>query len=1286
MDFQMTDILRSPNAIAKAYPDTDKKPAFPTEMNIWNGYTLVIEPAAKHITIIGPDGIPYGHFETFFSTKTKLDMRKVESCGYGRLLKRGARIYSSSDIRPEDYSEAVQNELRNIFLNVHLKSQELPDSITLAAKIDIIEKITHHEILSKIHQISDGKYIILLNGSSHHGYIAFRTKNERGDLLEPRNWIRYDLTNEFVEPLIPTEVLDFLEENDAQVSSINNYKPLNGSYSFRQDDEMINFAHNPIEGPIVFSDRVGGGKIDVFVDPNNSAIIYYYGPARDHLYRLDTSGDPAGWKSEPVPFSEQFVDVATQKLQADPTGCFFVYCDGSELVVLERQSLHEVRRIPGIRDIIFNENGNLHAIDTTGHLVVFSIDFSTAAREIEKRRTATLLQDLDIDKLFTNTADASAPPGIAKTDYGHLDEIRLEVDGKFSQRITGAQSADALLGIRKALDTFRDQLTNKKLSPDAIAYIVEPVDALLRSREEDLAAEKASTLFTLMRQQLDNGLSLTVISELKNMITELDSIDPLLKPELRTEASSLKALIDERIEIFFKKQGADVIRDVRDVVARETAQLAAFTSKRQMDEWMEYRFPQVKSRLGILAKNCPLASTDAYNALIQARSDLEGLAAQYELLFKQEYAGIRERATERIETEAHSLHHDIRAFLDRIQSKGFTTRAQAEQYIAASAEHALILEGIAALGTQDPERSTDIGRNLRISISQILLSIERGIIIADTGQQFVRFGDTVFPVWEAKTKKRGKRNIALSFDVNTSSLGVGTTADKAMGDVSLVITSADGKDRRVRLYEGMSTEDEWRFGTVSFYGANVEPSYVRRDDFVKIKKQYGDWSKGEGSTIRNELAEKRAKMRVLYSEREKAGGKNRPERDELGDAKWRTLYEAALKDYSEFYKTHHIALLRRIDRVRGQDDDGIENGKGYVPEMQNHWVADEQTENYLGLMAKNARMQLDLQEGLLNLKGHAGTGKDVLVKMFACRTGRPYFTVDCSKWTTEFELSEDIILEAKDGASQTIKVPSAVLTAIQTPGAILYFNEINAMPQSAQVFLHALMDEKRSITLKTSSGLVIRADKSVLLFGSMNPDYPETFKPQFATRSRMVSIDIDYPPLFRQPEPGDRNQLHPAYNASEPLRIARGVASLSNLTEESDLKRNEFVKLWDSEINGIDTDAKPPTPIQKFDILTTLALVQFAQKFRTEFTKIFEKGSDAHKALPATQPLTGRELRRCAYNLSHMPDDEKVLADPDETARKLLAEAYLCHIDNKSDREKLYTALTSWTSARRLAA
>jgi MoxR-like ATPase len=298
-------------------------------------------------------------------------------------------------------------------------------------------------------------------------------------------------------------------------------------------------------------------------------------------------------------------------------------------------------------------------------------------------------------------------------------------------------------------------------------------------------------------------------------------------------------------------------------------------------------------------------------------------------------------------------------------------------------------------------------------------------------------------------------------------------------------------------------------------------------------------------------------------------------------------------------------------------------------------------------------------------------------------TNRPYFAIDGTKWTTEFELSEDVMLESKDGASQTVKVPSAVLSGITTPGAVVYFNEFNAMPEQAQIFLHALMDEKRSLTLKTSSGKTIHADPSVLLVASMNPNYPGTFVPQFATRSRMLSLEIDYPPLTRKADAEDPNQ-NPLYDSSEALRMARGIDSLDDLTYEANLEHNDFVKLWDHYINGVDNGSPEPTLIQKFDLDTSLAVIQFSQKLRADFIKIFEKSRDVRDALPVSQPITGRELRRMAYVLSKMTPEEKAKANPETVARELLERFFLTHIDKKEDRDKIRTAINTWTSQKRV--
>jgi hypothetical protein len=201
----------------------------------------------------------------------------------------------------------------------------------------------------------------------------------------------------------------------------------------------------------------------------------------------------------------------------------------------------------------------------------------------------------------------------------------------------------------------------------------------------------------------------------------------------------------------------------------------------------------------------------------------------------------------------------------------------------------------------------------------------------------------------------------------------------------------------------------------------------------------------------------------------------------------------------------------------------------------------------------------------------------------------------------------------------------------------------------------------------------------------MNPNYPGTFDPQFATRSRMVSLEIGYPPLTRAPDTKDKNK-NPLYDSSEALRIARGIDSLVDLTYEANLEHNDYVKMWDAYVNNIETGAPKPTIVQKFDMDVSLALVQFANRLREDFIKIFEKSRDARSALPVNQPITGRELRRAAYALNKISQEEKATANPENVARDLLAKYFLTHIDKKEDQDKIRTAMNTWTSKKRILA
>ena len=117
---------------------------------------------------------------------------------------------------------------------------------------------------------------------------------------------------------------------------------------------------------------------------------------------------------------------------------------------------------------------------------------------------------------------------------------------------------------------------------------------------------------------------------------------------------------------------------------------------------------------------------------------------------------------------------------------------------------------------------------------------------------------------------------------------------------------------------------------------------------------------------------------------------------------------------------------------------------------------------------------------------------------------------------------------------------------------------------------------------------------------------------------------------------------------------------------------------------GSKNEALPINKIQEFDLNVIRALIQFADRLRTDFKRNFEKTRDSRDALPVFQPLTLREMRRCAYALSNMPDTEKLGADSDSTARALLKEFFLSNIYKADDKNKIESALKAMNSKNRL--
>jgi hypothetical protein len=1110
--------------------------------------------------------------------------------------------------------------------------------------------------------LENGRYVIFVD-RGNLTFQAFVTENEQGITLAPQNWKGYG--SEGVHN-IPTElekkVVEILKQKDE-------IKDLNDTYTSVLTDVGINIlSRDESNTRAIFSENLPSIRDNIAVDPTNKNIVYFCqeGTPND-IVRLDMSADPSIWKSEYAPLPQEYKQI--KNLQLDPTGTFFLFYSDKDLVMITKDTLEEVKRMPNVSNVNFDSQGRIRGVDPEGHLVLYAVDYDSLSTALARRKAQALTTGIDITNIFDKKAQEAKT--YDETTVENLKPVKEEWESKILPKITAAADIGEALSLRANLATLRSQLRAQNLGAEQIQFVTEGIEKAILAKEKEYASKEAQKSIQEIEDKLNLPVSLSTIGELRSALGKLKPIEGALDMAEREKVRKLAEEVNKRAVELFGREASRVIEELNKTMEGTKKQLEGLSNKNEFDFWMEFRFPQLKLHFGALLEDCPIEAFEASEAITNARNSLVATAETYKKKFELEYAKVREGAVERTNTVVKTLEDDVASIADRLKTRQFETREEAEQYLTTSESKRVLEEEIKVLAKSDKDAAKELERGLKVSIANALASIERGgsKAIAETGQQMVLFGKTAFPRFEGKVKEKHETQVDVVFAIDDQSKGPGIKPEDFYGDVKLVVTNPKGEKRIVRLYEDMENEDEWRLGLLAYRGDAVPPSYVKAGDFKQIKKDLNSWQSGE---LKKEDEKLRTEISDLFKQREKPG-----KRDATKDLEWQKSYQEKIDQYSKFCTEKHILFFKRMDKVK--DLNSIDaNGKGFVPKWQNHWVLDDTTEAYLEKMAGHFKMQGELQEGVLNLLGHAGTGKDVLIKMFASqeKSNRPYFSVDCTKWTTEYELAEDVVLEAKDGATQTVRVPSAVLTGIQTPGAIVYFNEFNAMPEQAQIFLHALFDEKRTMTLKTSSGKSVRAHSSVLFACSMNPNYRGTNEPQFATKSRMVPMEIEYPALRRVARKDEPSGREAPYNASEALRIARGVESLMDFTYEQNMQKNELVQIWDKHINGIQNEAPDISKIQLFDLTVIRSLIQFADKLREEFKRNFEK-VDTKGVLPVSQPLTLREMRRCAYALSKMPDTDKLTKDADTVARDFIREYFLSNIYETANREKIDNALKS---------
>jgi len=870
------------------------------------------------------------------------------------------------------------------------------------------------------------------------------------------------------------------------------------------------------------------------------------------------------------------------------------------------------------------------------------------------------------------------PSGNPDNNSAKNSEKKLEIETTFMKQLEVIDSIEELeifkAKIISSKDTFRVENYTKK----SIRYIFNQIDSKIHEKEIALKSLEVRKLMKSVRSRLDEALSPNTIGEIQEDLAKLASNSNILPEELIVDISELAKEVKAKVSEYIENNTPEIKTKINDMLSTAKKTLDKISNTSAFEEWVEYDLPKLKEEIDGLLRNFPSKSDELRQIVLDAREKLNELAIEYQTKFEHKNAEHSNEDDEIANTTINLIKTDQENMLEWLRKKDFKSVNNLNAHLAKSEALKQIYYNIDALSFINPNAAESLRKNLSIMISLLRneIKLESSCEISNTGEKLISIGGVKFPRWEEKTKEVVPLSTDVSFQIDYQSKQNAKSKEEICGDISIIIKSPNDPDRTIRLFEGLSSEDEHRFGLKEYENYGAVSSYMTIKEYKIFKKSLKEWNNG---TLKQKLEQLKANM----GEHAQTQPENK-ESDEYTE--WQKTMSHIMEEFTKFNINNHIFLLKRIDEIKNSPPVEDKQVEAEVPKWATHWTLDNTTEKYLGTITEEFSRQLKQKEGALLLTGHAGTGKDVLVKMFCYMSNRKYFAFDCTKWTTEFELGEDVQLVSENGATQTLKLPSKIVQGLTTPGAVIYFNEFNAMPQQAQIFLHALFDEKRTMTLKTSSGKEIKADPSVLIVLSGNPNYVGTFEPEKATKSRMVQVNIDYPELFIPGESDDPNP-NPMINSAEAMRIARELDSLSEFTlqnKNGEENENEFIAVWDSNINHLDTDAPELDPVQEFDIEVTLALVTFATKLREEFIKRIDgDGKEKRNALPVDQPITGRELRRCTFKLNKMSKEQKLKADPDQIARDLIEKYFLCHFSNTKDKNKILEAMKTWDVKKR---
>jgi len=892
------------------------------------------------------------------------------------------------------------------------------------------------------------------------------------------------------------------------------------------------------------------------------------------------------------------------------------------------------------------------------------------------------------------------PQHLKSTGERFLREIKPDIDA--------ASTIEELRAVQKTIDRTKAETMVVIKNQKTVNQIFEPLMEIFRAKEIEIWRyyfTKRISHYSGLRPRLKSFTAAQLSGVSKDIETDRRHMS-VYKRAVPTNGMQVIDEIQGEVQDVLQGSEAALIQHIEAQFAALKGKVDAITKRKDFEEWLELDYPVFLEVMRTQQSIAPAGHTNFLKRHSEIMTEVSKLKRAKKREFDQQYDESRKIAAKKIETMVtfanDRISEFIEQFTEKVNRRDFADADTAKRWIDQSKAYETAVKAIEALDADAKDQADSLRQKLKSEVATLIYTVRRQkdtVIDATSGAQMTMFGKTAFPIWEGEleketeveTDKKRKVSIQLIPKVDERTIGPGMSSDEYKCELYFKITYPDGKVEE-QPFAGDEVKrfgyDDDRYFDVDAKGSYF-PSYMTLREAKKIISAAKVMERSGDNDLKQKYQEFQTKISTLNKWiREQ----NKPiaELPEAVQQQRATL----TKEYITFMHESGLygwrKLINRKASIEATLKEKIQDApkvkaQGRVPEWDPGWIMDEDVEAVLEdlsdkmLISRNKKGEY---QGLLTLEGHAGTGKDVIVDMFCNKTRRPKFTFDCSKWTTEFDLSQDVSLAAEDGASYTIKEDSIIVKAIQTPGAVIYFNEFNAMPQTAQMFLHSLFDGKRQITLKVSGSRVVTAHPTVIAIGSMNvgPGYVGTNMPQEATRSRMRPTRVNYPEFARKDSTGKIL----SYSGSEALRAARSVRSLQDFTYDPNMKDNEFMQLWDTYINKGQNDPRL-TPEIKYDIEVLFHLIYFGNQIREAY--INKKRGAGKGVLTVSQPFTLREIITCASALGRMDTKEKLNIDTaEETARKFIRRFYCPLLDIQptaiKEIEELEKSLQRWSAKK----